>query len=97
MESHAAFVWVWVVVCSRCWCAQDIKEDVEEECKKFGTVTSVAIPKPGEVGCGKVFVEFSDTQGSQTAAAALNNRKFGDNTVVTEYFDEAKFTSGNFQ
>ena len=68
-------------------------EDVEDECGKFGEVASILMPKPGEPACGKVFVEYKDVAGSQKAAGALNNRRFGDNTVVTTFYDEAKFAA----
>lgn len=72
---------------------KEILEDVEDECGKFGAVASIQMPKPGEPACGKVFVEFKDLDGAQKAAAALNNRRFGDNTVATTYYEESKFAA----
>lgn len=49
----------------------DLKEDVEEECKKYGEVTLIRIPRLGGhdnlAQIGKVFITFDSTKSSQLA------------------------------
>lgn len=80
---------------------EEILEDMREECRKFGTLVDIVIPRPapsGELppGVGKVFIQYSDTQGSTKAKSALSGRKFGDNTVVAVYYPEDKFSRGEY-
>ncbi len=56
----------------------------------------LAVPRPGDAGIdpsmvGKAFVAFDTTVAAAKAVAALNNRKFGDNTVRATYIDDAAF------
>jgi hypothetical protein len=50
---------------------QEIVEDIESECKKYGEVKSIVVPRPlpGQtvVGVGKVFVEYTDPTSSARA------------------------------
>ena len=39
---------------------EEIKEDIQGECAKCGTVKSIKIPEPGQPGVGKVFVEYEE-------------------------------------
>ncbi|KAB8611417.1 hypothetical protein FH972_025922 [Carpinus fangiana] len=76
----------------------EIKEDVLEECEKFGKVLDLKIPRPkgGSMqnpGVGKIFVKFADSEGAQKALKALAGRKFADRTVVVTYFGEVSSDS----
>jgi hypothetical protein len=67
----------------------EIVEDIRLECCDHGQVLGVLAPRmkdgyPGNVE-GYIFVEFATTQMAQSAAAALNGRKFGDKIVVVQY------------
>ncbi|KAL0939202.1 U2 snrRNP auxilliary factor [Colletotrichum truncatum] len=78
---------------------EEIKEDVEEECNKFGTVLDVKIPRPvggsrQSAGVGKIFVKFETKEAAKKALQALAGRKFADRTVVTTYFPEENFEVG---
>jgi splicing factor U2AF subunit len=74
----------------------DIKEDVRLECQDHGAVLNVIIPRMKDGfpmhAEGSIFVEFADPTKAQSAALALNGRKFVDRTVVVQYFDEAQFS-----
>ncbi|KAF0696631.1 Aste57867_12612 [Aphanomyces stellatus] len=78
----------------------DLKEDIEEECNKFGKVVALEIPRPnGEeavLGIGKVFVRFEDVSGAEAATKALTGRKFGGNIVDVSYMSLAKFETQDF-
>ncbi|KAE8695910.1 Splicing factor U2af large subunit B [Hibiscus syriacus] len=79
----------------------DIVEDMKQEGGKYGALVNVVIPRPnpnGEPlpGVGKVFLEYSDVQGSRKAQAAMNGRRFGDNQVIAVFYPEDKFAQGEY-
>lgn len=59
---------------------EEMKQDVREECSRYGTVTKIAIPVPVEgqtvSGVGNVFVQFTTVGGALSAAKALHGRRF---------------------
>lgn len=67
----------------------DIKEDVKLECQEHGKVLNVIIPRAKDGfpmhAEGAIYVEFTETSTAQSAAMALNGRKFVDRTVVVQY------------
>ncbi|KAI0382056.1 hypothetical protein F5Y04DRAFT_57052 [Hypomontagnella monticulosa] len=72
---------------------QEICEDVQEECSKFGQVIDLKVPRPTggsrqSAGVGKIYVKFDTTESAKKALQALAGRKFADRTVVTTYFPE---------
>ncbi|KAG6970687.1 hypothetical protein JG687_00002479 [Phytophthora cactorum] len=73
----------------------DLAEDVEEECKRFGSVTGMEIPRPkdGEEvpGLGCIYIRFGKEEDAVSALKALNGRKFGGNIVKVTYFPLDKF------
>ncbi len=77
---------------------QDIKEDITEECGKFGLVNQVMIPRPDPSGrpvpgLGKVFVEFANSGQCATAKKSLEGRKFGASTVLAAFYPEQHFSN----
>ncbi|KAK8674048.1 hypothetical protein V6N13_112350 [Hibiscus sabdariffa] len=79
----------------------DIVEDMRQEGGKYGALVNVVIPRPnpnGEPlpGVGKVFLEYSDVEGSRKAQAAMNGRRFGDNQVNAVFYPENKFAEGEY-
>ncbi|GAB2231419.1 hypothetical protein Droror1_Dr00010425 [Drosera rotundifolia] len=80
---------------------EEILEDMKEECRKFGVLVNIIIPRPGMdgvqiPGVGKVFLEYSDITGCAKAKSMLGGRKFGGNTVTAVYYSEQKFYSGDY-
>ena len=77
---------------------QDIHEDTLEECKKYGRVISIVIPRPSEhtSGIGKIFVEFSTIEEAIRAKSALAGLKFNDKRVDCSYHPEELYFQGNF-
>lgn len=65
----------------------DIKDDIREECAKFGDVTNVTLYDKEEDGI--VTVRFSNAMSSQACIKALDGRKFGGQSV------EAAITDGS--
>ena len=70
---------------------QDIKEDTEQECSKYGQVLHcyVEAVKPG----GLVYLAFADTEGATAAAKNLNGRFFAGRTVTAEYLPAEKYAA----
>ena len=66
-----------------------IKEDVSEECSKYGTVEHCYVEKrkPG----GIVFLQFDSLNASFQAASSLNGRFFGGRMLTVTFLDPALF------
>lgn len=82
---------------------QEILEDIEGECSKYGTVRSIEIPRPSREGdsepvpgLGKVFVEFDSATEAQRAQLNLAGRRFANRVVVTSYFDRDRYRNKEF-
>ncbi|XWS29316.1 hypothetical protein CRYUN_Cryun24cG0018600 [Craigia yunnanensis] len=80
---------------------EDIVEDMKQEGGKYGALVNVVIPRPnpnGEPlpGVGKVFLEYSDIEGSRKAQAAMNGRKFDKNQVIAVFYPENKFAQEEY-
>ena len=78
---------------------EDILDDIKEEVeRKYGQLTKVEVPRPGPggvsatPGVGLVFLAFESEKSALKAQAALNGRKFGENLVVSSFFNEAAFS-----
>ncbi|CAN0000243.1 unnamed protein product, partial [Heterosigma akashiwo] len=76
----------------------EILEDTQDECSKFGAVQTIAIPRPkdGPHGVGLVFVHYSSEEEAKKAIDALSGRTFAGNTVEAKYFPEAKYLAKDF-
>lgn len=75
---------------------QDILEDVLEECKTFGEVLEVFVPRPSKSGTvahgvGKIFVHFEGLESALKAKQALHGRLFDGRHVDASFFDEQRF------
>jgi splicing factor U2AF subunit len=75
---------------------QDIMEDTREEGSQFGALKSVVIPKAGQVGATKIFLEYMTTQDAGKAIQGLAGRTFDGRKVTAEYFDETKFANQDY-
>ncbi|KAL9113373.1 MAG: hypothetical protein Q9227_002414 [Pyrenula ochraceoflavens] len=75
---------------------EEICEDIQEECGKYGQIVEMKIPRPSHgsrqsAGVGKIYIKFDTADSAGKALRALAGRKFADRTVVTTYFDEESF------
>ncbi|XP_019057419.1 PREDICTED: RNA-binding protein 39 isoform X2 [Tarenaya hassleriana] len=70
----------------------DIKEDVQEECSKFGKLNHIFVDKNS---AGFVYLRFETTQAAMSAQRALHGRWFAGNMITATYMTpqayEAKF------
>lgn len=73
----------------------EIKEDIEEECRKYGPIIETKIPRPAgarvNLGVGKVYLKYQDTESAQKAIKGLAGRQFSRRTVVATEFSEEGF------
>ena len=73
---------------------EDLETDVMEECKKYGAVESVVVPRP-DMGCGyagpsvgKVFAKFLYITHAKRARQGLSGRVYNKRTVVVSFYPE---------
>jgi len=81
-----------------------LKEEIQEECSKFGLVERVIIYNEKQTDneeddnadvIVKIFVEFSLASETERAKDALNGRYFGGRLVRAELYDQALFDHGD--
>ncbi|KAF2277450.1 uncharacterized protein EI97DRAFT_432325 [Westerdykella ornata] len=74
---------------------EEIKEEVEEECSKYGRILEVKIPRPSGArvnpGVGKIYIKYETPESAQKAIKALAGRAFTGRTVVVTHFSEELF------
>jgi hypothetical protein len=74
---------------------EEFYDDVMEECKIYGKVLQVKIPRPEfgspVSGIGKVFVEYANRNGAAWAKEHLNGSNFKGKTVEVVFHPEESF------
>jgi hypothetical protein len=75
---------------------QDIMDDTKEQCSEFGKLVNVVIPRAGERGATKIFLEYESTEDATTAIQALQGKTFDGQLVEAAFYDEAKFARREF-
>ena len=81
---------------------EELQEEIEEECGKFGEVERVIIyqEKQGEDDDApiivKIFVEFKDSASARKSKDALHNRFFGGRIVVAQIYDQELYENQDF-
>eukprot|EP00761_Pharyngomonas_kirbyi_P011537 gb/GECH01011562.1/.p1 GENE.gb/GECH01011562.1/~~gb/GECH01011562.1/.p1 ORF type:complete len:485 (+),score=119.61 gb/GECH01011562.1/:1-1455(+) len=68
---------------------QEIKQDVTEECQKFGPVVHAHVDKFNKQGI--VYIRFDSNESAQKAREALNGRWFAGKVVQAEYLSETAY------
>jgi len=69
---------------------EGLKEDVMEECGKFGTVDRMKIPVAGNEACN-LYIKWTTTEAAEKAIISLSSRKFDGRTVGVTSFPEDQF------
>eukprot|EP01114_Cavostelium_apophysatum_P009992 TRINITY_DN2335_c0_g1_i1.p1 TRINITY_DN2335_c0_g1~~TRINITY_DN2335_c0_g1_i1.p1 ORF type:complete len:354 (+),score=98.02 TRINITY_DN2335_c0_g1_i1:487-1548(+) len=64
---------------------QEIKQDVSEECSKFGSIVHVYVDKDSQ---GFVYMKFGSIPGAQNAINALNGRWFAGRMIEVDFVPE---------
>ncbi|KAJ1888569.1 hypothetical protein LPJ66_008507 [Kickxella alabastrina] len=82
---------------------EDILEDVRDECRNFGSILDLVIPRnnPDQpdapvAGVGKIFIKYQSSSEATAAINALAGRQFMGRTVIASYMSEEDFSAGNF-
>jgi len=81
---------------------EDLQEEIEEECSKYGEVDNVIIYQerqsedPDADILVKIFVEFRQSSQAKAARDTLNGRFFGGRTVRAELYDPILFEEQDF-
>lgn len=79
----------------------DLREEVREECQKYGNLLSIKIPRVQDGfpatsnAIRKIFLEYATVQDAAAAETELSGRSFGNNVVQASYFDEEQYLAGN--
>jgi len=77
---------------------EGLKDEVKEECEKYGSLISMNIPHPKQnyppSALRKIFLEYANIQDAMNAERELGGRQFGPNTVEVTYFNESEYSSG---
>jgi RNA-binding protein 39 len=68
----------------------DLKEEIEEECNKYGEVGQVFIEANKE---GNIWVKFKDGRGASIGYQTLNNKFFSGRKILCSYVTESTFNS----
>ncbi len=55
------------------------------------------IPRPPAPGAGRVFLKYAAVDAAVRAIAALDGRRFGDNTIRGAHFSELDFAHGRLE
>lgn len=82
-----------------------IYNDILQECKTFGEIKSIKIPRPAndftpgisqflQPGLGKIYVEFDDEQLALDAIMGLAGRMYNDRTVLCAFHNHQDFLNG---
>ena len=74
----------------------ELKEDIEEECSKYGELISIEIPRLAKYGgsismesaVGYIFLQYSSIQGAEAAQKAVAGRSFNGKIVKTCFYPE---------
>merc|ERR1711948_213015 len=69
----------------------DIEADVEQECRKYGTVTKVWPDQ--QSSRGDVWVRFTDVTSSANCQRALDRRWFAGQQIIAEFTTEAAWAA----
>jgi RNA-binding protein 39 len=69
----------------------DIHADVEQECRKYGSVGTVWADK--QSARGDVWVRFADTQSAANCQRALDRRWFAGQQIIAEFTSEAAWNA----
>lgn len=78
-----------------------VKDDILTECKSYGEIISIEIPRPDEngvatYGVGKIFVKFNHIIAAKQARYRMSGRKYNGRTVVVSFYPEHYFDIKEF-
>ena len=80
----------------------EIKEDLKNECEKYGKVLDVFMPRKDvedneTPGMGNAYVMFDNVEESKLARKFLSMKKFNNKLIYIQYVPEDNFINKNFE
>jgi splicing factor U2AF subunit len=70
---------------------KDILEDVTSECRQYGNVLKVFIPRPPHHQAGLIFLQYSQASEAAAAFQALSGRTFANRIIAVTYITQAQW------
>ncbi|KAI9591937.1 hypothetical protein BDF19DRAFT_453539, partial [Syncephalis fuscata] len=75
-----------------------LKEEFEEECRRFGDVIRIHIETEDDPnGAAYIFVQFATVTSAQQAVQTLHGRWFGGRQLEADFYDQDAFITGNYK
>ena len=74
----------------------DLRQDVEEECNRYGFIQNIIIYPHDDNGLLRVFVQFTGAAGAYRAVRALDARFVAGRSIRCRYYPAEAFFSGQF-
>ncbi len=75
----------------------DLCLDIKGECEKLANLVSLKVPKKGEPGTLKVFLEYATVADAIQAEKNLNGREFGSSIVKVSFLSENDYFGDNLE
>lgn len=76
---------------------EEIRQQIQSECAKYGKVLQVFIPPAGFSLVGKVYVQFESEEECLSAIKNISGRRFSEVTVLATLYDSQTFNMGIYQ
>lgn len=76
---------------------KEIYQDIKDECGTYGQLLRLTLPRPGQPGVGRAFLEYASVADAVRAFGEVNGRAFGDRLVVASYLPEDRYAAGAFE
>lgn len=64
---------------------KDIFEDVSNECRNFGRLINISMPRPPHPLAGVIFLQYSAPHEAQQAMNSLSGRSFSNRTIAVQF------------
>eukprot|EP00300_Choanocystis_sp_HF-7_P016215 c19347_g1_i1.p2 GENE.c19347_g1_i1~~c19347_g1_i1.p2 ORF type:complete len:194 (+),score=53.44 c19347_g1_i1:1513-2094(+) len=74
----------------------ELSQEVNEECSKFGKVAEVVVHADPSIDTVKLFVLYDAEDAATRAVQHLNNRWFGGRVIRVDYYDEQRYHNKDF-
>lgn len=73
---------------------QGLKDEVAEECRKYGQLIQIVIPR--DAPHRRIYLQYATVSDAEAARKELQGRKFGDAMVQTSFLSELDFRLGRW-
>lgn len=74
----------------------ELKEEIQQECSKYGPVRCVEIVVHESNGAVRIFVNFEAPEHASAAVPALHDRWFGGRKIAAKRYDPSAFAARNY-